>query len=61
LAGPPEVVIEPLTQKPDGSLTLAAAEATLHGKLQYERGDGRDNIGHWTNAKDWVEWEFQVN
>jgi len=61
LAGPPQVVVASLTQLPDGSIRLPAVEATLHGKLQNERGGGKDNIGHWTNAKDWVEWEFQVN
>ncbi|MCS6862011.1 MAG: hypothetical protein NZT92_17020, partial [Abditibacteriales bacterium] len=50
-----------LTQSADGSLTLPAIEALLHGEMiQYESGHNRNNIGFWTNPNDWVEWEFNV-
>jgi alpha-L-fucosidase len=60
LVGAPEVVAVLLGQQPDGSIRLPASEATLHGQLQYEHAGGRDNIGFWTDSKDWVEWEFRV-
>ncbi len=60
IKGEPEVFVATLTQKPDGSIRLAAADATLHGGVQYESGEGRDNIGFWTDSNDWVEWEFEV-
>jgi alpha-L-fucosidase len=50
-----------LSQDYDGSITLPASEARLHGKeIQYELGRGRDNVGSWTNANDWADWEFKV-
>ncbi|MDB6068160.1 MAG: putative glycosyl hydrolase [Pedosphaera sp.] len=55
--------IEPtvLSQKPDGSIQLPAVEARLHGTtLQYENGDGHDNIGYWFKSGEWLDWEFQV-
>jgi alpha-L-fucosidase len=55
--------IEPtvICQDYDGSLRLPAAEARLHGDdIQYEAGEGHDNIGYWTDPGDWVDWEFQV-
>jgi alpha-L-fucosidase len=61
IAGEPEVLAQLMGQAADGSFTLAAAEATLHGETaQYETGGGKDNIGYWTNAKDWVSWDFAV-
>ncbi len=56
--------IEPrgLTQNRDGSVGLSAIEATTHGhNVRYEAGKERDSLGFWTDASDWVEWEFQVN
>jgi alpha-L-fucosidase len=50
-----------LTQAADGSLSLPAAEAILHGEtIQYEAGRNRNNVGFWTNPNDWVEWQFNV-
>ena len=56
--------IEPrgLTQNRDGSVGLSAIEATTHGhNVRYEAGKERDSLGFWTDASDWVEWDFQVN
>jgi alpha-L-fucosidase len=50
-----------ITQQHDGSLTLAAVEARLHGdSIRYEEGVKHNNIGYWTNPDDWVDWEFKV-
>lgn len=60
IKGAPEVVTPILMQSADGSVRLPANEATTHGQLRYEVGDGKDNIGHWTNPEDWVEWQFRA-
>ncbi len=60
--GKPEVEPTVLGQAPDGTITLLASEAALHGRtLRFESGANRDNIGYWTDARDWVEWTFKVN
>jgi len=60
IEGEPEVV-STISQAADGTVTLAALDATVHGgTARYESGDGKDNIGYWTDAKDFVSWEFQV-
>ncbi len=46
-------------QNPDGSVHLKARLATVHGRIaRYESGGGKDNIGFWTDQKDWVSWAF---
>jgi alpha-L-fucosidase len=61
LKGNPEIEPPVLTQQPDGSLVLPAAEARLHGsQVRYESGERRDNIGFWLSAEDWVDWEFRT-
>jgi alpha-L-fucosidase len=61
IQGQPDVDAASLGQAPDGSVTLPAAEATLHGRaLRYESGANRDSIGFWTDPGDWVEWRFKV-
>ncbi len=58
LDGLPEVD-NALRQAKDGSLDLPARFAQVHGKTaRYEYGHGKDNIGYWTDANDWVSWEF---
>ncbi|MCS7223285.1 MAG: alpha-L-fucosidase [Armatimonadetes bacterium] len=53
------VVETVLPQNPDGTVELKARFATVHGKVaRYEYGHGKDNIGYWTDPKDWVSWEF---
>lgn len=45
----------------DGVLVLPARTAVVHGtRLAYEEGNGKDNLGFWTDAKDWAEWEFSL-
>ncbi len=57
----PEIAAWLIHQSDDGSLTLPAREASLHGStIQYEIGSGHDNIGYWMNPDDWADWEFEV-
>jgi alpha-L-fucosidase len=50
-----------IAQHPDGTITLQASEARLHGdQLRYESGSQRDNIGFWLNPAEWVDWEVSV-
>jgi alpha-L-fucosidase len=59
--GAPEIVIAPILQKADGSISLPASEANLHGStFQYESGGPLDDIGYWTNPEDWADWDFKV-
>jgi alpha-L-fucosidase len=60
IKGVPEVAAVPIMQEADGSVRLMADEATLHGQLQYEKGNGKDNLGYWTDSNDWAEWKFKV-
>ncbi len=50
-----------IAQDYDGSITLAASEASIHGsQLHYESGDRRDNLGFWVDPADWADWEVKV-
>ena len=50
-----------IRQAADGTVLLQATDATVHGKsARYETGGGKDNIGYWTDPKDWVSWEFAL-
>ncbi|MBN1420623.1 MAG: alpha-L-fucosidase [Planctomycetes bacterium] len=60
IEGEPEVVWT-ISQAADGKVTLAALDATVHGgTARYESGNGKDNIGYWTDVKDSVSWDFQL-
>ncbi len=62
IEGEPDVAPVYIEQSPDGSVVLKAVDATVHGDTaQYETGGGKDNIGYWTNAKDYVSWEFRID
>jgi alpha-L-fucosidase len=63
LAGPLEVQEpEPLVRPAaDGSLTLSAAEAEVHGEsAEYQAHGLRDYIGRWSNTQDSATWALQV-
>ena len=48
-------------QQPDGTIELAAVNATCHGhQIRYESGPERDNIGFWLNPSEWCDWTVQV-
>lgn len=50
-----------IRQAKDGSVDLHARFSEVHGKTaRYEYGHGKDNIGYWTDANDWVSWEFVI-
>jgi alpha-L-fucosidase len=62
ITGAPDIQPMNILQKRDGSITLPASEARLHGStLQYESGGQLDNIGYWTTPEDWADWEFKLN
>jgi hypothetical protein len=45
----------------DHSQRLHAAKAITHGEqIRYEVGPDRDNLGFWTNASDWAQWELDI-
>jgi alpha-L-fucosidase len=49
-------------QEGDGTLTLPADLAEIHGGgAQLEAVGGQPNIGFWTNARDWVSWRFKLS
>jgi len=60
LQGAPDVEPTFILADADGSVTLRARDANLHGAtLRYEYGNGDDNIGYWTDPSDWADWEFK--
>jgi alpha-L-fucosidase len=61
IKGAPGIVATTIFQESDGSLRLLASEADLHGGLQYESGDAKDNVGYWTNPADTASWNFKVD
>jgi alpha-L-fucosidase len=61
IKGKPDVDETVLVQSADGSVTLHAFDADLSGGLQYESGNGKDNIGYWTDPGDFASWTFKVN
>jgi chromosome segregation ATPase len=59
--GPREIKALMPAAEGDTPLRLSAAEAITHGEqIRYEIGPDRDNLGFWTNASDWAQWEFEV-
>jgi alpha-L-fucosidase len=48
-------------QDADGTMVLPAPLAEIHGSTaQVESKGGQPNIGYWTNARDWVSWQFKI-
>jgi alpha-L-fucosidase len=61
IKGSPHIQPTPVVQKQDGSISLPASEARLHGAtFQYESAGQLDNIGYWTTPEDWADWEFKL-
>jgi len=62
IQGTPDIELQPLSQNPDGSLTLPAGEALCHGsEVKLESGHGGEgNIGFWINSSDWIDWQFKI-
>jgi arylsulfatase A len=52
----------PNAQAKDGTITLPAKWARVHGEqLRYEPLPHKNTLGYWTNVKDFAHWEFDVN
>ncbi len=61
IEGVPDIAPFEIVQLNDGSIHLPASEAILHGKtFRYESGGPLDDIGFWTDPKDWAQWKFRV-
>ncbi len=63
LAGKPVVkeVLEVIKPDENEKIICHARDAELHGSyIRYEYGDGKDNIGFWTNASDYATWNIFV-
>ncbi len=61
IEGEPKVTVPAIEQAANRTLTLLARDAFTHGEhIRYESGGGKDNIGYWTDPKDWVEWVARV-
>ena len=56
IKGAPQIVATTIFQESDGGVRLMASEAELHGGLQYESGNGKDDVGFWTNPADSASW-----
>jgi alpha-L-fucosidase len=62
-----ELDVEPIMprQSADGAVELEPAFADLHNRLgsqlQLESKSRKINIGHWTDARAWVGWTFQIS
>jgi arylsulfatase A-like enzyme len=51
----------PHPQAADGTVTLPAKTADVHGvQLRYEAQPHKNTLGYWTRADDWAGWEFQI-
>ncbi len=51
----------PDTQAADGTITLPAETADIHGVMvRYEPLPHKNTIGFWVRADDWVSWGFRV-
>ncbi|HBO43624.1 MAG TPA: alpha-L-fucosidase [Planctomycetaceae bacterium] len=59
--GEPEVTFHRIKPAADGKLALLAVDADLNGRvLRYDGAPGRESIGHWTRAKDWISWPVDI-
>jgi arylsulfatase A-like enzyme len=51
----------PNPQAKDGTITLPARTAQVHGiQLRYEALPHKETLGFWTRAEDWASWEFTL-
>jgi arylsulfatase A len=53
---------KPTQQLPDGTVSLHASNATVHGTtIRYEPQPHKNTIGYWTKTQDWVSWDFVLS
>lgn len=51
----------PNPQAADGTITLPAARADVHGSmLRFEPLPHKNTLGFWVRPEDWASWEFQI-
>jgi alpha-L-fucosidase len=61
IEGQPQVLVFRVKPAADGSVELLARDADLNGLLiRYDGQPGRDSIGRWTRAEDWVSWPVDI-
>ncbi|WP_425617755.1 sulfatase-like hydrolase/transferase [Anatilimnocola sp. NA78] len=57
----PNPAYSPNAQAADGTVSLPAKWATVHGEtLRFEPLPHKNTLGYWTNPKDWASWEFDL-
>jgi alpha-L-fucosidase len=62
IAGPADVAPYRAPQAADGSVKLPADDAVIHGNTaRYEPEENKQDIGYWTDVKDWVSWDFSIS
>ncbi|MBM4040505.1 MAG: hypothetical protein FJ290_18520, partial [Planctomycetes bacterium] len=53
--------VGPIRQAEDGTLTLRALDAQLHGQVMWlPAGPRTGSIHGWTNESDWLSWDFEL-
>jgi hypothetical protein len=51
----------PNPQAPDGTITLEARTAEVHGsQLRFEPLPHKNTLGFWVDVDDWASWEFTL-
>ena len=57
----PNPSYSPNPQAADGSITLPASTAEVHGvMLRFEPAPHKNTLGYWVRPDDWASWEFDV-
>ncbi|QEL14014.1 sulfatase-like hydrolase/transferase [Limnoglobus roseus] len=57
----PNPAYTPNPQAANGTITLPAGTADVHGvMLRFEPLPHKNTLGYWVNEKDWASWEFTV-
>jgi arylsulfatase A len=57
----PNPAYRPNPQAADGTITMPARTADVHGEqLRFEPLPHKNTLGYWTNLADWASFEFQV-
>jgi hypothetical protein len=45
----------------DGTIPLHARNAVIHGRtIRFEPEPHKNTVGYWTDARDWVSWDFEI-
>jgi len=57
----PAPATRPLGQSIDGSINLAAENATTYSReMHYQPEEAKQSLGDWRLTEDWAEWKFDV-